>query len=115
MTTSGGSASRQFQNLGAGTYTVSQAALPIGWKLTSVQCDGVPQSPPTATVTLTGLNSVTCTFTDTFDAQGIQTATQAAIRNFMQQARSAQTDGDVVRAKNLALKAHQLSDALVTP
>ena len=37
------------------------------------------------------------------------------IRNFMQQARSAQTDGDVVRAKNLALKAHQLSDALVTP
>jgi peptidoglycan hydrolase CwlO-like protein len=35
------------------------------------------------------------------------------IKNYMQRARSAQTDGDVNLARNYALKAHQLSDALV--
>jgi hypothetical protein len=36
------------------------------------------------------------------------------IRNYMQQSRAATNDGDTVRARTLALKAHQLSDALVT-
>jgi outer membrane biosynthesis protein TonB len=35
-------------------------------------------------------------------------------RNYIQQARSAQSDGDQVRARTLAMKAHLLSDALVT-
>ncbi len=35
------------------------------------------------------------------------------IKNYMQRARSAQTDGDLNLAHNYALKAHQLSDALV--
>jgi outer membrane biosynthesis protein TonB len=39
----------------------------------------------------------------------------AQCRNYMQQAKTAQTDGDNVRARNLALKAHLLSDALITP
>jgi outer membrane biosynthesis protein TonB len=55
------------------------------------------------------LRSVRRTLTDD-EQQMVQ-----QIRNYMQQARAAQNDGDVVRAKNLALKAHQLSDALVTP
>jgi outer membrane biosynthesis protein TonB len=37
------------------------------------------------------------------------------IKNYMQRARSAQTDGDANLAHNYALKAHQLSDALLTP
>lgn len=37
------------------------------------------------------------------------------IRNFMAQSRAATTDGDAVRARNLALKAHLLSDELVRP
>ena len=37
------------------------------------------------------------------------------IDNYTQQARSASTDGDLVRARNLALKAHLLSDALAQP
>jgi peptidoglycan hydrolase CwlO-like protein len=35
------------------------------------------------------------------------------IKNYMQRARSAQTDGDANLARNYALKAHQLSDVLV--
>lgn len=35
------------------------------------------------------------------------------IRNFMAQSRAAATDSDLVRARNLALKAHLLSDELV--
>jgi hypothetical protein len=37
------------------------------------------------------------------------------IRNFMAQSRAATTDGDMVRAHNLALKAHLLSDELARP
>ena len=42
-----------------------------------------------------------------------QQAMIAQIRSFLAQARQAQTDNDVVRAHNLALKAHLLSDELV--
>lgn len=35
------------------------------------------------------------------------------IKNYMQRARSAQTDGDLNLAHNYAVKAHQLSDVLV--
>lgn len=42
-----------------------------------------------------------------------QQAMIAQIRNFLAQARQAQTDNDLVRAHNLALKAHLLSDELV--
>src|SRR5579859_5415633 len=35
------------------------------------------------------------------------------IRNYMAQSRAAATDGDILRANNLAMKAHLLSDALV--
>jgi len=94
LTTIGGSASQSFQNLGAGTFTVTQATPQFGFKLTSVQCDGVAQPAPTATITLTGSNSVTCTFTDTFDTQGIQTATQAAIRNFLNHRANAITSSE---------------------
>jgi hypothetical protein len=37
------------------------------------------------------------------------------IRNFIAQSRAATTDGDAVRARNLALKAHLLSDELARP
>jgi hypothetical protein len=37
------------------------------------------------------------------------------IRNFIAQSRAAVTDGDAVRARNLALKAHLLSDELARP
>ena len=47
-----------------------------------------------------------CSYTD-------QQAIIAQIRNFLAQARQAQTDNDPVRAHNLALKAHLLSDELV--
>lgn len=42
-----------------------------------------------------------------------QQAIIAQIRNFLAQARQAQTDNDMVRAHNLALKAHLLSDELI--
>lgn len=40
--------------------------------------------------------------------------TVSQIRSYMQQSRQATTDGDAVRAHNLALKAHLLSDQLVS-
>lgn len=40
-------------------------------------------------------------------------ATVAQIRNFMAQSRVAMNENDLVRAHNLALKAHLLSDELV--
>jgi hypothetical protein len=49
--------------------------------------------------------------TRTLDAD--EQATVAQIRNFMTQSRTAITDNDLVRAHNLALKAHLLSDELV--
>jgi len=39
----------------------------------------------------------------------------AQIRDFMAQSRQASTEGDLVRARNLAMKAHLLSDDLVKP
>jgi uncharacterized repeat protein (TIGR01451 family) len=84
QTTSQGSATQQFQNIAAGTFTVTQASPPTGFKLASVQCDGVAQSGSTATIIMTGSNNVTCTFTNVFDVQGIQAATQAVIRNFLE-------------------------------
>ena len=44
---------------------------------------------------------------------GDKQALIAQIRNFLEQARQAQAENDVVRAHNLALKAHLLSDELV--
>jgi hypothetical protein len=35
------------------------------------------------------------------------------IRNYMAQSRAATTDGDLLRANNLAMKAHLLTDALM--
>ncbi len=84
LTTSGGSASRAFNNLGAGTYTVTQGALPTGWQLDSIVCNGAPQTGNTASVTLTGLNAVTCVITNRFDEAGIRAKTQAVIRNFLE-------------------------------
>ena len=40
-------------------------------------------------------------------------ATVDQIRTYMAQSRAAETDGDLLRANNLATKAHLLSDSLV--
>ncbi len=37
----------------------------------------------------------------------------AQIRNYMTQSRAATTDGDLLRANNLAVKAHLLTDELI--
>ena len=44
---------------------------------------------------------------------GEELATVQQIRNYVAQARAAMTDNDLVRANNLAVKAHLLSDSLI--
>ena len=44
---------------------------------------------------------------------GEELATVQQIRNYVTQARAAMTDNDLVRANNLAVKAHLLSDSLI--
>jgi Prealbumin-like fold domain len=61
MTTSGGTATRNFINLDAGVYDVAEL-IPAGWALTSVSCnDGSPAS----AIDLADHEEVTCTFTNT--------------------------------------------------
>jgi hypothetical protein len=86
ITTSGGAASRSFTNAN-GTYTVTLGQLAFGYKLTSVTCTGSgigSGTGATATVSLVAGNNETCTFAIVFQTDTIRTATQAAIRGFIQ-------------------------------
>ena len=91
LTTANGTASRSFANLTAGTYTFTETSLPADWRLTALSCSGDNGGTPT-TVDLTagsvsiGLDSaesITCTFTNTFDASQHAFLTQQVIRRFL--------------------------------
>jgi len=62
-----------FDNIPAGTYTVSEVNLPDGWFLSSLTCDNANVSVNGATVTITlGVNeTITCTFTNERTEGGI--------------------------------------------
>lgn len=60
LTTAGGTASRTFSNLAAGTYAVAET-VPAGWDLTGASCsDGSPVS----AIGLSAGETVTCTFSN---------------------------------------------------
>lgn len=90
LTTEGGTASRSFNNLGPGTYTVSED-LPAFWKLTSIVCSGDAGGTPTTTnlgarsvsIGLDGGEAIVCTFTNTFDTNQHIQDTQGVIRGFL--------------------------------
>src|SRR5215510_7365010 len=71
ITTANGSGSQSFNNLQAGTYTVSET-VPAGWTLTSLTCSDRSTiiSGSTATITLGAAQSVTCTFANTAQVPG---------------------------------------------
>jgi plastocyanin len=62
---------QSFPGVNAGSYTVTEAADPAGWRLTNLQCTGgggnTSAGGRTATIGLDPGESVTCTFTDTQD------------------------------------------------
>jgi hypothetical protein len=62
LTTVGGTASREFDELMPGTYDVAESEPPPGWRLATVYCDD--GSEPSA-ISLDAGETVTCTFTDT--------------------------------------------------
>jgi len=65
ITTSGGTGTRTFDQLAAGTYTVTETVVDP-WTLTTLVCSAGGQSAkPTATITLPAGGNVTCTFTNT--------------------------------------------------
>ena len=85
---------------------------------------GTPQAPTTTHTTTTDPQRTTQQLLDATDnnLRGLtralspdEKAMVEQIRAYMQQSRDASKDGDVVRAHNLALKAHLLSDELVKP
>ena len=91
LTTVSGTASRSFASLMAGTYTFTETNLPLHWRLTALACSGDTGGTPT-TVNLTngsvsiGLDageSITCTFTHTFDAGTHRDQTLQVIRRFL--------------------------------
>lgn len=91
LTTVGGTASRSFSNLTAGTYKFTETNLPPLWKLTALSCSGDTGGTPT-TVDLTGRSasigldsgeSITCTFTNTFDEAADRNGTLQVIRRFL--------------------------------
>ena len=72
IATSGGTGSQSFTNISAGSYTVTESALPAGWDFTNLACldeDGgstVDLVNRTANIDLDPGETVTCTYTNTF-------------------------------------------------
>jgi uncharacterized repeat protein (TIGR01451 family) len=63
-----GTGNKAFTGLSAGSYSVSEGALPAGWSFTSLDCggaNGVTVSGKTATINLAAGQNVTCTYTNT--------------------------------------------------
>lgn len=91
LTTVNGTASRSFVNLTPGTYKFTETNLPLNWKLTALSCTGDNGGAPTtvdlsgasASVGLDGGESITCTFTNTFDEATHREQTQQVIRRFL--------------------------------
>jgi len=71
IATSGGSGSQSFPDIAAGSYTVTEAALPAGWEFTGLQCvdedngTTVDLATRTANIDLDSGETVTCTYTNT--------------------------------------------------
>jgi hypothetical protein len=72
ITTVAGSGSNVFNNVGPGTYTVTESGPPAGWTFTSLSCSaGGSNAGQVATIILPAGGSVTCTYTNS--AQGTVT------------------------------------------
>jgi hypothetical protein len=91
LTTSGGSVTRAFSDLTAGTYTFTETNLPFRWRLASIGCSGDAGGTPTI-VTLSshtvsiGLDpgeSITCIFVNEFQNALQQQLTSDFIRLFL--------------------------------
>jgi hypothetical protein len=91
LTTAGGNASRVFSNLTAGTYTVSEAGLPLNWRLSTLTCTGDTGGAPTTTnlagrtasIGLDGGEAIICTFGNVFDFNQQRLLTQDIISQFL--------------------------------
>jgi uncharacterized repeat protein (TIGR01451 family) len=68
IATSGGSGSQSFVDISAGTYTVTESALPAGWEFTSLVCEdedgGTTVNGQTANIELDPGETATCTYTN---------------------------------------------------
>jgi uncharacterized repeat protein (TIGR01451 family) len=91
LTTVSGTASRSFSNLSAGTYKFTETDLPPLWKLTALSCSGdtggtattVDLSGRSVSIGLDSGESITCTFTNTFDEAADRNGTLQVIRRFL--------------------------------
>jgi hypothetical protein len=77
LTTTNNTASREFKDRFAGTYTFDETSLPTGWQFTSLSCvdnaladhpSSIGTSGTTATIGLAAQGDVTCTYTNTAQA-----------------------------------------------
>ncbi len=91
LATSGGTASRAFADLLAGTYVFHQVDLPLHWALSSLACTGDKGGKATTvdlgsgevSIGLDGGEAITCTFTDKFEEALHRELTQKVIAGFM--------------------------------
>lgn len=83
LTTTQGKAQTSFSGLASGVYSISEVKLPFGWTLTHLECNGTPMSGSTATFALREGQSMTCTFTNTFESGSIRQKTLEDIAAFL--------------------------------
>ncbi|MFO1171903.1 MAG: autotransporter domain-containing protein [Hyphomicrobiaceae bacterium] len=87
--TSGGSTTRSFANIAAGTYDIRVPDLAPGWRLKSLTCrdpsgnSTVNVAAAKARVPLAAGETVTCTFGFFFDEELVRQRTQEVVLNFM--------------------------------
>jgi outer membrane autotransporter protein len=89
LATANGSASRTFDKLTPGNYSFTETGLPPEWQLTSLTCTAgrlpttVDLGSRTANVGLDAGESITCTFTNSFDQTQHRAQTQQIISRFL--------------------------------
>ena len=83
LTTNDGFVEKVFPALPIGQYTLQETDLPLGWRLTSVECNGVAMDVNQVLVSVAGGGKVTCVFTNTFDDEAIRRKTLETISTFL--------------------------------
>ena len=91
LTTDNGRGQRVFTSLDSGTYSFTEAVLPLHWELSSLSCSGdngglattIDVDNRTVSIGLDGGEAITCTFSNVFNEALHRLMTKRIIRDFM--------------------------------
>ena len=83
MSTNGGTASRVFSGVKAGTYTLTETTMPLKTKRTLMQCGGVAQNGSSMTLEMVAGRPLACSIAHAADQEQIQRVVQCEVRSFV--------------------------------